>query len=251
MIDIITHFDTNHKCLYDIFFKPSYIQHLSNNFSLIDHYADALNTDDSFQSYNWSHIIINRFNILKDYVKHNTNKWAIFSDIDMVFFDNINEEISGLITKEHNVKIFYMSENIRSYKNSMNAQKDFDVNPIKPQINGGFFLFLCCEEIYEWFTYIVENISQTNSPNDQTFIQNIINKSPTFTIKFKNYKILYSILNTLIFAKNNNFTHEIINSLTFSKVFHATSSSGIIEKMQILSSVYCKKKSNNQSNLWI
>lgn len=250
MIDIITYSDTNHKCLYDIFFESSYKKYLANDFNLINYYTNALNNDDTFQSNNWSSIIINRFNILIEYAKNNPNKWAIFSDIDIIFLDNIYDDISPLINKSHDIKIFYMSENIQSYKKTAKVKTNPYINSIKPQINGGFFLFLCCQEVYEWFTYIAKNITNMKYPNDQIFIQNTINRCSPFHIKFKDYDILYTVLNPLIFTTNNNPLHEAISALRFSKVFHATSASGIIEKMQVLSSIYCKKHPNSMSNLW-
>jgi hypothetical protein len=255
-IDILSHLDNNYYSLYETFFLSSYKKYLSKNFNLIPSIIETKNTDSFFESKHWSKIIIDRFDILCDYIQNNKNKWAIFSDIDIIFFDDIQKEICAY-TKLDNIPIWYMAENFYSLKKYSGKSTKYlnDKNQTFPQINGGFFLFYCCDEIEAWFRLIKLNIELMTKPNDQTFIQNILNAQKNFQIKFKynkkEYQFIYGILNPIQFATNNNEIITIIQNLDYIKVFHATSSADAIEKFQILSSIYIKKYKISGINLWI
>lgn len=254
-IDIITYIDNNYHNLYDTFFLSSYNKYLSNDFNLVNIKAKSNNNNETFfESKNWCEIIINRFDILCSYIRNNKNKWAIFSDTDVVFFDNIKSNIDDIINSRNNIPIWYMSENLNNFQ-SLKAKNKYILSRTRKEINGGFFLFYCCDMVYKWFNYIKTNISSMSKPNDQVFIQDLINKQNSSTITFtydnNEYKIPFELLDPLIFATNNNNKQVTIRHLKSIKAFHATSALTVIEKLQILSSVYCIKNNIRGINLWL
>lgn len=229
-IDIICYYDSLHKSLYDIFFYPSFKKYLTENFNLIDNFIETdTNKVTYWKSEHWSNVLINRFDILKEYIKNNQNKWCVFSDIDILFFDNFYKDIEIFIsTQLHD--IYYMSEFIKSPAT---------------EINGGFFLFHCNNRIYEYFDYIQQKTRMMECPNDQTTIQSIL--------KSRNHNIKQTVLPRLNFITNNNPRNKINNLIrnNVCKVFHSTGTGNVIEKTQVLSSVYLKKYGILGTNLWI
>ena len=235
MIDIICYYDNHHDILFDNLFFPTYQKHLSSSFNLVAHRSNSKHQESLFESENWCEIMINRFDILKQYIKDNPSKWAIFSDIDIIFFDNFILDITPILYQE-DIHIAYMSESIN--------------NHTKWHINGGFFLFKCSDYIYDYFDNIQNNIKKMNKPNDQTFAHEYLKNNPGF----KN-----SILDQNIFLANNhdkNYTIKLIQKGTI-KVFHATSTISLLSKIQVLSTALCFNSFNNpsskekESRLWI
>lgn len=227
-IDIICYYDTLHKNLFDLFFYSSYKKYLINNFNLIEHYFSTdPNTESSWYSEHWSKTLINRFDIIKDYIKCNTNKWCIFSDVDILFFENFYKDIKIYLESDLH-DIYYMPEFIRA--------------PINI-VNGGFFLFKCNNKIYDYFCLVQEKTKSMTEPNDQISIQELL----------KTNNIKYSILHRSIFVTNNNPRNKILYLLNnnIMKVFHATCTGNVIEKMQVLSTVYIKKYNPIGNCLWI
>lgn len=230
MIDIICYYDNHHDCLFDNFFYPTFKQNLEEkNFNLVEYKTMSKYSDSSFESKNWSDMLINRFDILKEYIIKNPSKYAIFSDVDVIFLDDFYDNIKKYLN-ENNIQIFYMSEELNNTKNWY--------------INGGFFLFHCSKYIYNYFEYIQQNIKKMEIPNDQKFIHNYLQRDRKF---------LSGLLNDKIFATNNAHIKKIKNILPSIKVFHATCTFSALSKYQVLSSVLCLKslKEQYKSNLWI
>lgn len=206
--------------MFDDFFLLSYQKHLSKSFNLVTHKINSKHTNSSFESTNWCELIINRFDILKEYIKNNPSNWAVFSDIDIVFFDNFIVDIYPAFY-EKKTEILYMSESLH--------------DPRKWYINGGFFLFKCTDYIYNYFSHIQENIKTMAKPNDQIFIQGYLKKNHTF----KN-----DLLNPRVFLANNQNITEAISLIQTNqtKVFHATSCFTLSEKFKILTHALSSKK---------
>lgn len=229
-IDIICYHDSHHNCLYDTYFYPTYDTYLKSHFNLYN-YTEDNSSAGHFESKKWSEILLKRFDILRQYIDNNQNKWAIFSDVDIVFLQNIYNNIIYHINNSKNINIFYMPENIKS------APYD---------INGGFFLFKCCDEISEWFRVVQELSKRMSIPNDQITAKQLLRKN-----KFTN-----SLLDPSIFMTNNNHPQIIKSNIKSIKVFHATSAHNIIEKNLVLSAILsCKEASTNRrylynKNLW-
>ena len=183
------------------------------------HKINSKYNNSSFESTNWCELIINRFDILKEYIKNNPSNWVVFSDIDIVFFDNFIVDIYPALYQT-NVDILYMSECLH--------------NQNKWYINGGFFLFKCTDYIYNYFSHVQENIKFMAKPNDQIFIQEYLKKNTTF----KN-----DLLNPRIFLTNNQNINESIPLIKTNqtKVFHATSCYKISDKFKILTHVLSSK----------
>jgi hypothetical protein len=222
MIDIIVYYDKKHQILFDYFFYPSFIENeMQKNFNLIQKKIIEKKTEGCgvFESSYWSKVIIDRFDILKQYVSENPGKWAIFSDIDILFIKNIYNITQNVIQNANNKKIFYMAENF--YGN---------------QVNGGFFLFNCCEEIFNWFDSVQKECLKMKVPNDQTYINSIVHNYP-----------MVNLLPRRNFCCNNNKTSiykSLIDSNTM-EVFHATSTYNITHKINVLSSVQIFLKRHN------
>lgn len=239
-IDILIHYDRLQESLFNIYFYPSYKKYLSQFFNLISIREENLddNATSDYLSSHWSYMIVKRFDHIKDYIRKNiqSNKLAIFSDIDVIFFDDISKEIISL-DQDKNTHIFYMKEGIAL-----------------PQymINGGFFVFRCCRESLDFFDMIQDKTSLNEIKNDQPIIQEVF--------KNKNTNIDYSILDADIFCTNNNIMPYMSKIIDTMKVFHATSATSVIEKCQVLSTAaiikeYLKSGKNKEiferKNLWI
>jgi hypothetical protein len=237
MIDIISYYDNHHEMIFENLFLPTFQKYLTPSFNLLTYKNKSKYTTSGFQSNNWCDIMINRFDILKEYIVNNKSKWAIFSDIDIIFFDNFITDIVQYYCQQ-NIEIIYMSEVMNNHTNWL--------------INGGFFLFKCSDYIYDYFNTIQINIKNMNRPNDQTFIHNYLKEN----INFKN-----AILDQEIFVTNNNNNIQDIKNLIVNnkiKVFHATATMSVLSKIQILSTAMCIKSltenyetNEKKSRLWI
>jgi|688.fasta_scaffold667658_1 hypothetical protein len=225
-IDIICFFDSLHKPLFDLFFKESFDIYLSENFKLVTHFENSANTalnQGHYQSDHWSSIIEKRIDFLRNYINTHNNNWAIFSDIDIIFLNNIYMSIYNTIsTNYNNINIFYMPEIYFENK-----------------INGGFFLFRCCSEIDMFFAHIQELLKASSIKNDQPIIQELLN----------NNLIKYGLLDKDIFMTNNHDQYFILSKLSNIGAFHATSASNIWIKTQILSSIM-RYKYPSSDRLW-
>jgi hypothetical protein len=236
-IDILIYNDNLHRPLFDIFFKPSFDEHLSKSFNLIDILYRTDETDGNYASSHWSNVIINRFDILKEYIVKNVsdNKIAIFSDIDIIFLDNIYIDVVNKFKED--IDICYMPEN------------SFSPNFM---INGGFFAFRCSPTVLDFFSIIQDLTKNSTIKNDQPIIQEYLKKATSY-----NSNIRYSRFSPIHYCTNNNpkyINHKILGT---AKVFHATSATNLIEKSQVLSSfILHKKLLSDQTllvdkNLWL
>lgn len=233
-IDVIVHYDHLHQYLKEIYFDPSFDSYLSDHFSLINFFDHNKESDGSYGSSHWSDMIIKRFDIIKEYISQNlnTNKIAVFTDIDVLFLDNIYDDVIKVLNSKYDIA--YMSEGL-SFEHHM--------------INGGFFVFRCSLDIFSFFDTIQSITRDSLAKNDQPVIQNY----------FKNnlQKIKYTTLNKYLFCTNNNPRYVAEKLIPTMKVFHATSASNITEKSQVLSTILLKRQSYTNpeiltnKNLWI
>lgn len=227
-IDIITHHDHLHKYLKEIFFDPSFNIHLSQNFNLINHIDYNNEKDGSYLSFHWSDMIIKRFDIIKEYIFNNldSKKTAIFTDIDIIFLDNIYEDIMIFAQSEYDVA--YMSEGL--------LFKDY-------MINGGFFVFKCSLKTFTFFDTIQSMTMNSSLRNDQPIIQTYLSNNPKC--------LNFTTLNKYYFCTNNNPKQLAEQLIPNMKVFHATSASNLLEKFQVLSTVFLKKQAHINANLLV
>lgn len=227
-LDILCYYDNLQECLFDLFFYPGYEKYLKTNFNLICHKFDTdKNTIGGWNSKHWGKILIDRYDFIKAYILSNNNRWSIFSDIDILFLDNFYNEIRSLIS-DNSYNIYYMPEYIRS-RNS--------------EINGGFFLFKCNKQVYDFFDLVQNQTKEMKYPNDQIVISELL----------KNKIINQSLLLRHGFVTNNNPKCKINRLISYGtmKVFHATSCHTTMEKIQVLSTVYVKKYGTITNSLWI
>lgn len=217
-VDILCYYDQHHDFLYENIFYKSYENCLcKDTFSIKSQKINSLNhREASFLSNDWSRILIDRYDYLIDYAINNKNSWAIFSDVDVVFLANIKKSIKNIINQnnKNNINISYMKEL---------SFVDKDKN-----INGGFFLFKCCDQIVNYFKIIQILTKKMKFPNDQE----CINKNLLGSIN-------YNFLPNKDYITNNN---DIILSKKYLKnkkikVFHATSAPNLLCKLQVLTSV--------------
>lgn len=228
-IDLICYYDHLHKPLFDLFFYPTYEKYLSSHFNLLDNFYKNNKKDGSYESDHWCEFLIKRFDIIKNYISNNQDKWAVFSDVDVLFFDNFYNNLNYYKDKIKKVEVFYMAETF--------------VSP-KYEVNGGFFLFKCSNYAYDYFDKVQKLTEKMEKPNDQTLMQNLLKNKDNDKIDF---------LDKRIFFTNNNPRKITLNLLNCIKVFHATSAKNPVEKSQVLSSVffYKFKEEENKSNLWM
>lgn len=228
-IDLLCYYDSLQKPLFDLFFYPSFDKHLSNNFNLIEEFFHTPKSVSSgWYSDHWSKILIERIDFIKNYIhNNNSDKWCIFSDIDIIFLDNFIIDIQILLNNFHD--IYYMSETLRS---------------LITDVNGGFFLFRCNEATKEYLDFVQQKTKQMAKPNDQVAIQEILKT---------NIKIRNSVLPRTMFMTNNNPQNKIATLISNNtlKVFHATVSKTLMEKIQILSTIKLFKDNNITNGLWI
>lgn len=227
-IDILCYYDNLQESLYDLFFYPSYERYLETSFNLVAHKLNTSKyTIGDWNSKHWSKILIDRYDFLKDYILLNNNSWSIFSDIDILFLDNFYNQIQPLII-DNSYNIYYMPEYIRS---------------LNSEINGGFFLFKCNKEVYDFFDLVQNHAKKMEYPNDQVAASELL----------KNKIINQSLLFRHSFVTNNNPKSKISRLISYGtiKAFHATSCHTTMEKIQVLSSIYSKKYSTTTNNLWI
>lgn len=213
-IDILCYYDKHHKPLYDLFFETSFNKYLKHDFNLFSHIHTSKYNNSFFESPNWKDVILNRLDFIKDYVTNHQDQIAIYSDIDILFLDNFIEDIS--ICFKDDTDIYYMSEYLhhRHY-----------------EINGGFFLFKCNENVLNFLNEVIRRTKRTISNNDQIVIQ-------SFFKKRKNLNIKWSFLNPKIFITNNEdnqLSWNMINNTA--KVFHCTSTPNMMCKLQTLSTI--------------
>jgi hypothetical protein len=221
-IDIITYFNHHHKILYDLYFKPTFDLFLTDNFNLITKYADNA-VSDNIQDYGytnkiWQQMIVDRFDIIINHIQNNINPdtASIFSDVDVIFFDNFYLDLQPFL-KNKSLLLWYMPESINA-------------NPYTKSyyINGGFFCFKHSEKILEYFFTIQKLLIEFDGiKNDQTIIQSFLKNN---NIKYINI-MPFSVFNTNNCDINNN-TYAIKNKTL--KVFHATGASSVNEKIIIL-----------------
>ena len=233
-IDMIIHYDHLHKSIKDTYFDPSFKKYLSTNFNLIDFFDENKELDGSYLSDHWSNMIIKRFDIIKEYISKNldSQKTALFTDIDIIFLNNIYEDIIKISYSHYD--IVYMSEGL--------LFEDF-------MINGGFFVFKCSSKTFSFFDNIQYLTKNSILKNDQPIIQKYLSEYPN--------DLNITILDRHLFCTNNNPKQIAERLIPSMKVFHATSASNIIEKNQVLSTILLKKefytnpKTLLNKNLWI
>lgn len=232
-IDFIIHYDHLHKYLKDIYFYPSFNKYLSESFNLIEFFDDNNETDGTYRSSHWSDMIIKRFDIIQNLVLKNidSNKIFVFSDIDIIFFQNIYNDIINTLGSDY--EIAYMSENVAAEHG---------------MINGGFFAFRCSRNVLSYFQKIQNSTINSAIKNDQPVIQNYLKN---------NNDISFTIFDRYTFCTNNNPRYISEKLIPIMKVFHGTSACNMIEKCQILSTVSLKRQAINDptvllnKNLWI
>lgn len=217
-IDILSFYDQHHSVLFDYFFSYSYNKFLSKvKFKLLpQQFTAETKIEGSFLSSHWSKILIDRYDYIIDYAKKNNNKWAIFSDVDIVFLSDISSSIDGIINlgDKTNTNIYYMKE-IPFVDRDTTA-------------NGGFFLFRCCDDTIDYFTKIQSCTKSMKIPNDQDCINLLL----------KEKKISYGLLPKIEYLTNNGqpiLSKKYARSKKI-KVFHATSAPDMRSKTCVLSS---------------
>jgi len=168
-IDILCYYDQNHQVLYDYFFNLSYKKYINQNiFQLFPRVVQSADNNSHYLSNHWSKMLIDRYNFILSYIETHQNYWAIFSDIDIVFLNDIADSILNIIQSFNNtIDIFYMKESPYIQYNK--------------EVNGGFFLFKCTNTIYNYFKDVQECTAQMEKPNDQLCVNKFLS---TKTIPF-------------------------------------------------------------------
>lgn len=217
-IDILTYFNHHHKILYDLYFRPTFELFLSKNFRLITKYSEQARSEDTndygYQNSIWQKMIVDRFDIILNHIQSNKNNEiiSIFSDVDIVFFGDFFDDLQYFI-KDRSLSVVHMPE-------APHAERHY--------INGGFFAFRHCDQAVEHFTTIKQMLLSHNGiKNDQPLIQEFI----------RDNNIDYAdIMPYFVFNANNCdiFINERLLSGGLLKVFHATSTESVYDKILVL-----------------
>ncbi|RBL89640.1 putative nucleotide-diphospho-sugar transferase [Chitinophaga flava] len=91
-IPLLTYYSPSHKILFDRFFLPSYNQYLSNSFELVIKTSDQL-CNGEFGSINWNKQMKEKISFVNDFIQLTDAEYVVFSDVDIIFFDDIRYEI--------------------------------------------------------------------------------------------------------------------------------------------------------------
>jgi hypothetical protein len=221
-IQILTYFNPHHKILYDMFFKPTYDLFLSDSFELIIKYEESSVSnnisDYGYQKKIWQQMVVDRFDFIINHIKSNINNKiiSIFSDVDIVFLGDFYDKLSRFINNPL-LMLWYMPESIYA-----------DAH----YVNGGFFAFKHSLENIKYFEYIKYQLlsNDTIIKNDQPLIQKYLKSVNASYVNVMPYQV---------FNTNNcdiNINLALINQ-NILKVFHATSTSSVFDKIIILDKV--------------
>jgi hypothetical protein len=93
MIPLLTYHTESHKCLYDEFFKPSFNKHLSKDFTLVSINGDQKCTSAIYYEDGWFNTVFEKIKFVNNFLNNTDKDFFVFSDVDIIFLDNIKDII--------------------------------------------------------------------------------------------------------------------------------------------------------------
>lgn len=116
-IPLLTYYSPSHKSLFDNFFFPSYKKHLSTDFELIVLNGEQLCAA-LFEEDNWNRQVKEKIIFLNEFIQKTENDYVVFSDVDIIFYKNIYNQLMGEIAEHdmafQNDSLYGLSNNLCS-----------------------------------------------------------------------------------------------------------------------------------------
>lgn len=91
-IPLFTYYSDSHEELFENYFYPSYLQHLSKDFDLTVVKGDQL-CSGYYTQENWNLQMKERAIYLNEFIQTTEDKYFLFSDVDIIFYKNIKDEL--------------------------------------------------------------------------------------------------------------------------------------------------------------
>jgi hypothetical protein len=91
-IPLFTYYSASHEVLFERFFYPSYLEHLSGDFDLTVVKGDQL-CSGSYKQTNWNLQMRERAIYLNEFIQTTQSKYFLFSDVDILFYKNVKDEL--------------------------------------------------------------------------------------------------------------------------------------------------------------
>jgi len=91
-IPLFTYYTATHEGLFERFFYPSYLEHLSRDFELTVVKGDQL-CSGSYMQTNWTLQLRERIIYLNEFIQTTKSNYFLLSDVDVIFYKNIKDEL--------------------------------------------------------------------------------------------------------------------------------------------------------------
>lgn len=91
-IPLFTYYTESHKILFERFFYPGYLEHLSQDFDLIVAKGEQL-CSGSYKQTNWDLQLRDRAICVNEFIQTAQSKYFLFSDVDILFYKNVKDEL--------------------------------------------------------------------------------------------------------------------------------------------------------------
>ena len=182
-IPLLTYYSPSHESMFEQYFYPSYLKHLSIDFELViskgSQVCNAL-----FEEDRWNDQVKEKIIFVNNFLQSTSDEYFVFSDVDILFFKNIRDELF------HELK-----------DNDMVIQND-SLNGKKDNLCSGFYCCRVNDKTKRFFNDLLENYNHelSDQQNLNLQIQASDLKVETLSKKFYNFscttgRIWYSGLN--------------------------------------------------------
>lgn len=222
-IPMLTCYSGSHSRLYENYFYPSFLQHLSEDFSLTAKNSDQI-CNGNFGSFKWNDQMKEKITFVNQFIQQTTARFVVFSDVDVIFFKNMKDD---LIKELNDYDMAFQSDSGNCFDN----------------LCCGFFICRVNERTRNFFINLltVYNDKYTDQQN-----LNFLLKSEEL-LKFKS---LSKNFFNLSFTSNSVWTYkESIPYPDFPiSIFHANFSIGTVDKEYLLAN-FLHKMNRHTSNL--
>jgi hypothetical protein len=95
MNKLITFYSDSHKQIYEEYFFPSFLAHLSKNYKLFPFEISQVCPSGNFNSYGFDETMYKKIQIIIDNIDLNDENYLVFSDCDVQFFSDLEFDMSN------------------------------------------------------------------------------------------------------------------------------------------------------------
>lgn len=204
---VLTIYTDSHKYLYKDYFLLSFNEHLSDH-KLVAKYLDQYSDTGVRGSDGFGRTMIEKIEFILENIDIENNEPIIFSDCDVYFFDELEEDMLG----------------------------DFDIKFLQnnERISTGFMIFKQNEKVKEFFEYVLEVLNDNTTDNsvrkgiDDQFIINSIFKQDNIDLK-------HGFLNENYINFNDISVEKIEEHLTDETIlYHCGTCESVLDKEKIM-----------------